>query len=674
MASRGQWIRLLLVVVVAIFSSVSVFSASSSAVDDNDAQRGSFLQLRYNYGEVVMDNGIVQVTLSSPGGGVIGISYNGMDNLLERRNRITNRGYFDLVWNSAGDRTGIYDNVQGTRMRIVQQTEDVLELSFTREWSDGWFEGMAPLNVDRRYVMLRNTSGFYTYVIVDREEGLPAFNLGSARVAFKLNMRNFQYMAVSDTRRRIMPTAMDRNRGEKLGYPEAVLLTNPYNRDLTGEVDDKYQYSVESQNDKVHGWISQNPSIGFWMITPSYEFRTGGPMKQDLTSHVGPTTLGAFISDHYGGREVSTKFQDGESWKKVFGPVMIYVNSAPSSDINAYDNLWEDAKRQMEEEVQKWPYDFIQSEDYPGSSQRGTVSGQLNVRDRYVSADDFGAKLAYVGLALPGEAGSWEKETKGYQFWTRADENGHFVIKNVRPGLYNLYAWVPGFLGDYKYEGDIVIGSGSEINLSTLVFTPPRQGPTLWEIGIPDRSAAEFYVPEPNPMYINKVLLNSYEDRFRQYGLWERYADIYGVEDPVYTVGVSNYSTDWFYAHVTRKIDDSTYSPTTRLINFELDQLDYMGMYTLQGALAASTGAQLIFQVNDNNPYRPRLATRAGGTDNAIARHGIHGLYRLFSVQVPGYLLRQGSNTIYVTQPRAIGPYEGLMYDYIRLEGPSSVV
>lgn len=52
------------------------------------------------------------------------------------------------------------------------------------------------------------------------------------------------------------------------------------------------------------------------------------------------------MSDHYGGRDVNTKFQDGESWKKVFGPVMVYVNSA-SSDENAYDNLWEDAKRQV---------------------------------------------------------------------------------------------------------------------------------------------------------------------------------------------------------------------------------------------------------------------------------------------------------------------------------------
>lgn len=41
-------------------------------------------------------------------------------------------------------------------------------------------------------------------------------------------------------------------------------------------------------------------------------------------------------------------------------------------------------------------------------------------------------------------------------------------------------------------------------------------------------------------------------DRFRQYGLWERYADLYPDKDLVYTIGVSEYDKDWFYAQVTR--------------------------------------------------------------------------------------------------------------------------
>lgn len=46
---------------------------------------------------------------------------------------------------------------------------------------------------------------------------------------------------------------------------------------------------------------------------------------------------------------------------------------------------------------------------------------------------------------------------------------------------------------------------GCDIDMGDLVFEPPRNGPTLWEIGVPDRSAAEFYVPDPNPKYINRL-------------------------------------------------------------------------------------------------------------------------------------------------------------------------
>lgn len=62
------------------------------------------------------------------------------------------------------------------------------------------------------------------------------------------------------------------------------------------QVDDKYEYSCESKDIAVHGWISSDPPIGFWQITPSIEFRSGGPSKQFLTSHVGPTSLNVSFS------------------------------------------------------------------------------------------------------------------------------------------------------------------------------------------------------------------------------------------------------------------------------------------------------------------------------------------------------------------------------------------
>lgn len=49
------------------------------------------------------------------------------------------------------------------------------------------------------------------------------------------------------------------------------------------------------------------------------------------------------------------------------------------------------------------------------------------------------------------------------------------------------------------------IGIWSQIQLGDLIYEPPRNGPTLWEIGIPDRTAAEFYVPDPAPGFTTQL-------------------------------------------------------------------------------------------------------------------------------------------------------------------------
>lgn len=43
--------------------------------------------------QVVIDNGLLQLTLSNPGGLIRGIQYNGIDNLLELHNQDLNGGY-----------------------------------------------------------------------------------------------------------------------------------------------------------------------------------------------------------------------------------------------------------------------------------------------------------------------------------------------------------------------------------------------------------------------------------------------------------------------------------------------------------------------------------------------------------------------------------------------------
>ncbi|XP_026415560.1 probable rhamnogalacturonate lyase B isoform X2 [Papaver somniferum] len=667
------WMAFLSVLSLSITSVESLAARNfPSVANANVKGSNSGLKLLVQGKYVVMENSFVRVNLSNPDGLVTAVQYHGIDaNLLEIRDTEDSRGYWDVVWGEPGHKD-YFDKLKATTFKVIVQNENQIEVSFSWKWDISLKGKLAPMNLDKRYIMLKDSSGFYTYGIFDHPKGFPEFSLAEARVAFKLSSAMFHHMTVSDTMQREMPAYEDRQKGQPLAYPEAVLLTNPINPVHKGEVDDKYMYSVENKDTGVHGWISANPRVGFWIITASSEFLVGGPHKQDLTSHAGPISLSIFFSSHYTGDELSPKFGNGEPWKKVFGPVFVYLNSAPPAEKDLYAALWKDAKAQLAKEVKSWPYSFPASDDFPAADQRGTVTGSLSVRDRYVNRLDIPGNSAYVGLAPPGEVGSWQRECKGYQFWTKANADGSFSIPNVRAGEYNLFAWVPGFIGDFKHNIIIKISPGSNQNVGKLVYEPPRDGPTLWEIGVADRSAAEFRVPEPNKNLMNRLYVDR-GDWFRQYGTWEQYSQMYPTTDLVFTIGVNQHQRDWFYAHVPRKLGNK-YVPTTWSIVFKIDQVLPSGTYKLRIAIASATYAELQVRVNDEKAVRPLFTTGNIGKDNAIARHGIHGLYWLYTVNVPGNLLHPGKNTIFITQTRTSMPFNGFMYDYIRLEGPPTNV
>nr|XP_010907787.1 probable rhamnogalacturonate lyase B [Elaeis guineensis] len=357
---------------------------------------------------VIIDNGILQLTLSNPDGIVTGVRYNGLDNLMEVLNKEDNRGYWDLAWN-APRASGAFDVIKGTDFRIILQSEEQVEVSFTRTWAPSLKGKLVPLKIDKRFVVLRGSSGFYTYATFEHLQGWPDFDIDEIRVTFKL------------------------------------------------------------RKDKI---------------------------------------------------------------------------------------------------------------------------------------------------------------------------DAHHTRKNI--------------------------------DLGDLVYEPPRDGVTLWEIGVPDRSAAEFYIPDPDPRYVNRLYVNLPTDRFRQYGLWDRYAELHPDGDLVYTIGKSDYKKDWFFAQVTRKTKQNSYQPTTWQIKFHLDSVNQSGNYKLRVALASATLSELQVRFNDLKANPAHFTTRLIGRDNSIVRHGIHGLYWLYNVDIQSAWLVQGDNTIFLTQPRNQSAFQEIMYDYIRMEGPSN--
>ncbi|XP_047268372.1 uncharacterized protein LOC107871520 [Capsicum annuum] len=98
---------------------------------------------------VLVDNGILNITFSCPEGMITSIQYNGIDNLLENKNKENNRGYWDIVWKKAEKSGNIYDKLEGTKFEIILQDENQVELSFKRIWKTLNSSSLS-MNIDKR--------------------------------------------------------------------------------------------------------------------------------------------------------------------------------------------------------------------------------------------------------------------------------------------------------------------------------------------------------------------------------------------------------------------------------------------------------------------------------------------------------------------------------------------
>ncbi|OMO56328.1 Rhamnogalacturonate lyase [Corchorus capsularis] len=153
--------------------------------DDSISNSSHFaVQLKTSHPEsdsVVVDNGLVEVTIENPSGYLLGIKYQGIDNVLEERNEHSDRGYWDLVWYN----NTTYDKMETEYFDIITQTDDLVELSFSRTWNPD-NPNLVPLNIDKRFIVHRGVPGVYMYAILERQENFPSTEMFQIRIAFKL--------------------------------------------------------------------------------------------------------------------------------------------------------------------------------------------------------------------------------------------------------------------------------------------------------------------------------------------------------------------------------------------------------------------------------------------------------------------------------------------------------
>jgi rhamnogalacturonan endolyase len=295
---------------------------------------------------------------------------------------------------------------------------------------------------------------------------------------------------------------------------------------------------------------------------------------------------------------------------------MVYLNFGDTPE-----QMWADAKNQFRKEQAQWPYSWMQNPDYP--LERGDVGGTLKLYDGKRPATD-----ALLVLAAPEP--DWQVQTLGYIFSTRADADGHFVLRHVRPDRYSLYAVVPGVTDQFRKD-KITVKVGGKVDLGTITFTPAYYSTKLWQIGLANWKATGFKLA----------------DEPRQYGLNEKVP-----ADVTYTIGKSRPSQDWYYAQA---------KPGNWQIGFALDRA-CGGQAVLTLGIAGQTSNPRL-QVLANGKV---IGSYTGGNSSALYRSAILGssYHETKIVRFPASDLHVGANTITLNMTSR----GGIQYDVVKLE------
>ena len=508
-------------------------------------------------------------------------------------------------------------------------------------------------DLEIRYSLGRDDHGIYTYAIFTHQPEYGQTQIGESRFGAKLNREIFDWMSIDARRNKLMPTGDDWAHGSALNMKEVRRMTTGV---YTGQAEHKYDYSALQFDIPAFGWASTRDRIGLYFINPSVEYLSGGATKVELTGHLDdndpgdPTLLDYWRGTHYGGSVLP--LAAGEKWSKVVGPVFVYLNEGAGPG-----DLFKDALVQAGKEAGKWPYAWVQGVDYPHAKERGVVRGRMALNDPQPGGAARGSALPnlMVGLAYPDaapEAGgmTWQNDAKHYEFWVRGGADGSFTIPNVRPGTYELHAIADGVLGEFA-RANITVLPGQKVELGRLEWKPVRYGRQIWDIGIANRSGAEFFKG----------------DQYFKWGWYLEYPKLF-PDDVHYVVGKSDYRKDWFFEQVPHAAEQNDGTgrgngrATAWTVEFDLPKA-LQGKAVLRLALTGVSAKRIEVGLND----KPAGVVDGLIYNATINRDGIRGSWVEKDVAFDAALLRAGKNVLSLTIP-AGGLTSGIIYDYLRLE------
>jgi len=556
--------------------------------------------------------------------------------------------------------------------------------------------------VDIHFSMLRGSPGFYITPIWSHRAQDAAMGTGEERDNIYI-APYFNWMSVNDQVQRETGINASYTAADYSTAEDSLCTSGP----LQGTYDDKYKWSAEFSAEKVWGWSSVSDSaygvtgqnVGIWHVVSSWEFYNGGPMKPDLND--APMVNMINGGHYYFGND--SGFTGGEVWTRVSGPYFIYVNNVANSltdPVQTSQALWADAKAQAAAEGSAWPYSWMNNSNYASAAQRGTVTGQIVINDAF--NPNASASNLWVGVEQqPAYTGNnvydFQLWSKPYEFWTKTDANGNFVISNVIAGNnYTLYAFGPGASGMLMSQNQnggtpgiiyalpsspfaVVVAGGATNSLGTVTWTPARVGPTVFQIGYPNRTGDKFrhgddyWVGDvgPSPTAPSPV--------------WTKFMD-FPFDFPNglnYVVGQNRWNTDWNFVQSVYPDLAGNNDVSSSTVTFNLAAAPASGATAsvLMG-IASDDDSPIYVTVNGtllsggNATGTPQTSLPTSGwfPNNDISDSNIreenHGGYSDERLTFAGSLLQAGNNTINFSfrQAGGSGFSHHFMYDYVRLE------
>ncbi|SNS72682.1 rhamnogalacturonan endolyase [Granulicella rosea] len=584
--------------------------------------------------EYDLANGNVSFSIDGPTATIADFHFH-KDELVNRNGR-----HDQIYWSMDGGES--YQNPGHCQCFVKTNTPDMVDVGCKEKYT-----GAQPhaFDIEIHYVLRRGATGIYVYALLSHPASYPATSVGEWRVVWQTPSNGGKWLLekiyVDNTRHWVMPTPDELEHRIPTPIKEiSFFRSGPW----ANRGESKYTYSATYEDIGTFGFASDVNKLGAWTVLGGFDYYNDGPRKQDLTALDGGMTH-HFGRNHYG--DTGIHVDAGEEWSKIFGPFLLYANGGSDGD-----TLWHDAQKQAAAEQAAWPYTWLTGvPEYPPAAQRGGVLGTFTIADKLKPTQT--AKGAWIGLAQPPPGLDFQSETKNYQYWSHVAADGTFSIPSVRPGVYTLYAFVDGEVGQYV-QRNVTVTAGTATQLGNVQWTIPRTGDYLaWEIGKPDRDSTEFHHGN---------------DYFMPY-LYKGFA----LEFPnplVYTVGVSKPGRDWNYAQSSYRKDKADPEPWRWRIDFNLAQLPAKGDANLIIAIAGSDRAHVQVSVNGDAPLTTFTPEFGGG--NALLRQGSHGKYSVKNVAIPVSKLHVGKNSIELVNTDYKLEPSYVMYDYLALEMPGS--